>query len=127
MPLLHQVTYVKRRQTRIHKVDKCALLELRRLGVHRPFVSDPRSLRYVPELCPDVVFKRRGEGGDEDMMPDLERTTVNEHEILVNACARGGGCPFCHSTEEYLYHPLKYKVGRCTGALHSTHVHKVHG
>ncbi|CEL99156.1 unnamed protein product [Vitrella brassicaformis CCMP3155] len=77
------------------------------------YISDPTSLRYVPELCPDVVFKRRGEGGDEDMMPDLERTTVNEHEILVNACARGGGCPFCHSTEEYLYHPLKYKTELC--------------
>ncbi|PFH35599.1 hypothetical protein BESB_052500 [Besnoitia besnoiti] len=36
-----------------------------------------------------------------------------KEEIIVNTCPRGGECPFAHSTEEILYHPLFYKMIIC--------------
>ncbi|CEM09035.1 unnamed protein product [Vitrella brassicaformis CCMP3155] len=58
------------------------------------YLSDPDCLRYVPMACPDVSLG----------MSD---------EILSNRCKRGGSCPFAHSNEEIVYHPLFYKMHIC--------------
>ncbi|CEM04570.1 unnamed protein product [Vitrella brassicaformis CCMP3155] len=64
---------------------------IRRVPVYK---SDRNALRYLPLPCPDIVL---GTG----------------HEILENKCNHGDKCPFAHSNEEIMYHPLFYKRHLC--------------
>ncbi|EWC73503.1 hypothetical protein C923_05805 [Plasmodium falciparum UGT5.1] len=57
------------------------------------YLSDSSFIRYITVMCPDV--ETRGDGS------------------INSLCLRGGECPFAHSTEEILYHPLFYKTKRC--------------
>eukprot|EP00923_Selenidium_pygospionis_P019696 GHVN01034354.1.p1 GENE.GHVN01034354.1~~GHVN01034354.1.p1 ORF type:complete len:608 (-),score=116.38 GHVN01034354.1:185-2008(-) len=58
------------------------------------YLTDRSALRYLPYTCPQIKL------GDNDL-------------IVHNACDRGGHCPFAHSWEEVLYHPLFYKTSIC--------------
>ncbi|CRH01240.1 zinc finger protein, putative [Plasmodium relictum] len=57
------------------------------------YLSDSSFIRYITIMCPDVETKSDG--------------SIN------SLCLRGGECPFAHSSEEILYHPLFYKTKRC--------------
>ncbi|SBS99172.1 zinc finger protein, putative [Plasmodium malariae] len=57
------------------------------------YLSDSSFIRYITVMCPDVETKSDG--------------SIN------SLCLRGGECPFAHSSEEILYHPLYYKTKRC--------------
>ena len=62
------------------------------------YLKDTSALRYLPLLCPSVKL---GPGD-----------TVSE-----NVCQRGNICPFSHSKEEIIYHPLIYKTAMCEAHL----------
>eukprot|EP01054_Gregarina_sp_Poly1_P007118 Gregarina_sp_Poly_1__7117@NODE_389_length_8981_cov_43_318600_g318_i0_p5_GENE_NODE_389_length_8981_cov_43_318600_g318_i0NODE_389_length_8981_cov_43_318600_g318_i0_p5_ORF_typecomplete_len143_score1_08Nab2p_Zf1/PF18260_1/1_4e03Nab2p_Zf1/PF18260_1/0_012Nab2p_Zf1/PF18260_1/0_45Nab2p_Zf1/PF18260_1/3_2e02zfCCCH_3/PF15663_5/8_8zfCCCH_3/PF15663_5/0_063zfCCCH/PF00642_24/51zfCCCH/PF00642_24/0_028zfCCCH/PF00642_24/25zf_CCCH_4/PF18345_1/2_9e03zf_CCCH_4/PF18345_1/0_06zf_CCCH_4/PF18345_1/1_8e03Torus/PF16131_5/ len=57
---------------------------------------NPLRVFYSPTLCPDIEFIRR-----------------NSRMALVRRCTRGRSCPYAHSKEEELYHPMVYKTKMC--------------
>lgn len=57
---------------------------------------NPYRYLYSPNLCPDIEFIRR-----------------NSRMTLVKRCTRGRTCPYAHSKEEELYHPMVYKTKLC--------------
>ncbi|KAF7457265.1 putative zinc finger protein [Cryptosporidium felis] len=77
------------------------------------YLSDPSALRYLPEICPDITI--------------VDKTTGK----VINLCNRGGYCPYSHSIEEVIYHPLLYKKELCTafqkGECKTYYCHLVHG
>ncbi|EEA04981.1 zinc finger, CCCH type domain-containing protein [Cryptosporidium muris RN66] len=77
------------------------------------YLSDPMALRYLPDLCPDVIIKNEETGA------------------IESTCNRGGYCPFAHSMEEIIYHPLCYKTELCDdfqkGECKTYYCHLIHG
>ncbi|KAH8740005.1 hypothetical protein FG386_000832 [Cryptosporidium ryanae] len=77
------------------------------------YLSDPSALRYIPDICPDITILDQSSGK------------------IVSMCNRGGYCPFAHSIEEVIYHPLRYKTEICTafqkGECKIYYCHLIHG
>ncbi|KAH7647457.1 having 3 CCCH RNA binding domains involved in RNA metabolism [Cryptosporidium bovis] len=77
------------------------------------YLSDPSALRYIPDICPDITILDQSSGK------------------VVSMCNRGGYCPFAHSMEEVIYHPLRYKTEVCTafqkGECKIYYCHLIHG
>lgn len=75
------------------------------------YLSDSSFIRYITVMCPNIETKSDG--------------SIN------SLCLRGGECPFAHSTEEILYHPLFYKTKRCEdykkGSCNTYYCPYVHG
>ncbi|SCM06404.1 zinc finger protein, putative [Plasmodium chabaudi adami] len=75
------------------------------------YLSDSSFIRYITVMCPNIETKSDG--------------SIN------SVCLRGGECPFAHSTEEILYHPLFYKTKRCEdykkGSCNTYYCPYVHG
>ncbi|SBT78258.1 zinc finger protein, putative [Plasmodium ovale] len=75
------------------------------------YLSDSSFIRYITVMCPDVETKSDG--------------SIN------SLCLRGGECPFAHSSEEILYHPLFYKTKRCEdykkGSCNTYYCPYIHG
>ncbi|EZG58339.1 hypothetical protein GNI_094930 [Gregarina niphandrodes] len=57
---------------------------------------NPLLFFYSATLCPEIEFIRR-----------------NNRMTLVRKCNRGRQCPYAHSKEEELYHPMIYKTKLC--------------
>jgi hypothetical protein len=57
----------------------------------------PSKYNYSPEVCPKL---KATEGKDGVL-------------VLTNMCTGGRSCPYAHSREEVLYHPLIFKATRC--------------
>lgn len=57
----------------------------------------PRRYNYSPEVCPNI---RLVEGADGT-------------ESIENTCSAGLRCPWAHSKEEVLFHPLIFKTNLC--------------
>ncbi|EUD69235.1 hypothetical protein C922_00098 [Plasmodium inui San Antonio 1] len=75
-------------------IDRCQYSHNEFWNRRCPFyLSDSSFIRYITVMCPDVETK--GDGS------------------INSLCLRGGECPFAHSAEEILYHPLYYKTKRC--------------
>ncbi|ANQ09500.1 Zinc finger protein [Plasmodium coatneyi] len=75
-------------------IDRCQYSHNEFWNRRCPFyLSDSSFIRYITVMCPDVETKADG--------------SIN------SLCLRGGECPFAHSAEEILYHPLYYKTKRC--------------
>ncbi|GAW82401.1 D13 protein [Plasmodium gonderi] len=75
-------------------IDRCQYSHNEFWNRRCPFyLSDSSFIRYITVMCPDVETKSDG--------------SIN------SLCQRGGECPFAHSSEEILYHPLYYKTKRC--------------
>ncbi|GAB67900.1 D13 protein [Plasmodium cynomolgi strain B] len=75
-------------------IDRCQYSHNEFWNRRCPFyLSDSSFIRYITIMCPDVETKNDG--------------SIN------SLCLRGGECPFAHSAEEILYHPLYYKTKRC--------------
>ncbi|CAA9989454.1 zinc finger protein, putative [Plasmodium knowlesi strain H] len=75
-------------------IDRCQYSHNEFWNRRCPFyLSDSSFIRYITIMCPDVETKSDG--------------SIN------SLCLRGGECPFAHSAEEILYHPLYYKTKRC--------------
>ncbi|KJP85268.1 hypothetical protein AK88_05108 [Plasmodium fragile] len=75
-------------------IDRCQYSHNEFWNRRCPFyLSDSSFIRYITIMCPDVETKADG--------------SIN------SLCLRGGECPFAHSAEEILYHPLYYKTKRC--------------
>ncbi|CAG9473608.1 unnamed protein product [Plasmodium vivax] len=75
-------------------IDRCQYSHNEFWNRRCPFyLSDSSFIRYITIMCPDVETK--GDGS------------------INSLCLRGGECPFAHSAEEILYHPLYYKTKRC--------------
>ncbi|KAL8425308.1 hypothetical protein Efla_001690 [Eimeria flavescens] len=69
------------------------------------YVSDHSFIRYVHLLCPKVqLLKASGSGAPGGGEAPLQ---------CISSCERGWECPFAHSREEALYHPLVYKTAPC--------------
>ncbi|CUV06125.1 unnamed protein product [Cryptosporidium hominis] len=77
------------------------------------YLSDRSALRYLPDICPDITI------------------LDNETGKVANFCNRGGYCPYSHSMEEVIYHPLIYKSELCTafqkGECKTYYCHLIHG
>jgi len=58
---------------------------------------DPSIYNYSDMTCPKII--RCGEG--------------NVHTCTFNTCPDGVNCPYSHSREESLYHPIRYKKHLC--------------
>eukprot|EP00917_Polyrhabdina_sp_WS-2016_P002275 GHVP01004912.1.p1 GENE.GHVP01004912.1~~GHVP01004912.1.p1 ORF type:complete len:467 (-),score=77.33 GHVP01004912.1:1388-2788(-) len=52
------------------------------------------TLRYLPMLCPDLTIDK-------------------EDSYMAFSCPRGRICPYSHSEEEIMFHPLIYKTREC--------------
>ncbi|KAL8430606.1 hypothetical protein ACSSS7_005825 [Eimeria intestinalis] len=68
------------------------------------YVSDHSFIRYVHLLCPKV-----------QLLKNSSSSAVGGEAApqCVSSCERGWECPFAHSREEALYHPLVYKTALC--------------
>jgi len=58
--------------------------------------------RYLPTWCPDVELEYQ--------------ESANGHFTVLKSyenCLRGENCPFAHTSDEILFHPLIYKTMRC--------------
>ncbi|KAH8583916.1 zinc finger protein [Cryptosporidium sp. chipmunk genotype I] len=77
------------------------------------YLSDRSALRYLPDICPDITI--------------LDQETGK----VANFCNRGGYCPYSHSMEEVIYHPLIYKSELCAafqkGECKTYYCHLIHG
>ncbi|OII75305.1 CCCH RNA binding domain-containing protein [Cryptosporidium ubiquitum] len=77
------------------------------------YLSDRSALRYLPDICPDITI--------------LDQETGK----VANFCNRGGYCPYSHSIEEVIYHPLIYKSELCVafqkGECKTYYCHLIHG
>lgn len=77
------------------------------------YLTDRSALRYLPDICPDITI--------------LDHTTGK----VANFCNRGGYCPYSHSIEEVIYHPLIYKSELCIafqkGECKTYYCHLIHG
>ncbi|KAJ1604905.1 CCCH RNA binding domain-containing protein [Cryptosporidium canis] len=77
------------------------------------YLSDRTALRYLPDICPDITI--------------LDHVTGK----VANFCNRGGYCPYSHSMEEVIYHPLVYKSELCQafqkGECKAYYCHLIHG
>lgn len=77
------------------------------------YLSDRTALRYLPDICPDITI--------------LDHVTGK----VSNFCNRGGYCPYSHSMEEVIYHPLVYKSELCQafqkGECKTYYCHLIHG
>lgn len=63
------------------------------------YIKEPSALRYLPLLCSYVLLGPR-------------------ETIKDNCCPYGALCPFAHSKEEMMYHPLVYKLRPCNAHRH---------
>ncbi|KAH0475577.1 MAG: uncharacterized protein KVP18_000623 [Porospora cf. gigantea A] len=69
-----------------------------------------RSLRYLPLWCPEVSFCVRHRNGQ---MSSEFNSAMGEMVVKGVHCERGDNCPFAHTFEEVIYHPLAYKRIQC--------------
>ncbi|KAL8430080.1 hypothetical protein ACSSS7_006158 [Eimeria intestinalis] len=76
------------------------------------YLKEPSALRYLPYLCSNVLLGPR-------------------ETIQDNCCPYGAFCPFAHSREELIYHPLVYKLKPCAahryGRCKAFYCWKAHG
>ncbi|KAL8269818.1 hypothetical protein Esti_006232 [Eimeria stiedai] len=76
------------------------------------YLKEPSALRYLPYLCSNVLLGPR-------------------ETIQDNWCPYGAFCPFAHSKEELVYHPLVYKLKPCAahryGRCKAFYCWKAHG
>ncbi|KAL8431963.1 hypothetical protein Efla_002800 [Eimeria flavescens] len=76
------------------------------------YLKEPSALRYLPFLCSNVLLGPR-------------------ETIRDNCCPNGALCPFAHSKEELLFHPLVYKLRPCAahrfGRCKAFYCWKAHG
>ncbi|OEH74121.1 zinc finger domain-containing protein [Cyclospora cayetanensis] len=79
------------------------------------YVSDHSFIRYVQLICPKVHLPKHVKGSQDgalDGLHDGERSQEGSFKF-TSTCERGWECPFAHSREEALYHPLFYKTVQC--------------
>ncbi|KAL8273618.1 hypothetical protein Esti_002440 [Eimeria stiedai] len=69
------------------------------------YVSDHSFIRYVHLLCPKVQLLKSSSSS--------QAAGGEASPQCVSSCERGWECPFAHSREEALYHPLVYKTTLC--------------
>lgn len=77
----------------------------------RPPFDDHGTLLYLPMLCPSQQLLAKFAGmnlnqlGNSGSLLDLQRTAHN--------CIFADRCLYCHSVDEYNFHPLMYKSQMC--------------
>eukprot|EP00917_Polyrhabdina_sp_WS-2016_P011487 GHVP01025358.1.p1 GENE.GHVP01025358.1~~GHVP01025358.1.p1 ORF type:complete len:277 (+),score=28.38 GHVP01025358.1:1502-2332(+) len=86
------------------------------------------SLRYIHYLCPDVILPpvlqkafvavRLGCGKKSHLL--VRSIHFSEFEVaLKSSCRLGSSCPYSHSMDEVVFHPLLYKTLICRNFSYS--------